>query len=58
MKTLQEKRHYERIWYQKNKEKRLQFLKRRVVCEICEKQYTYVNKSKHIKTKYHISCIE
>ena len=36
-------------WYQKNKEKQNQ----KIICEICDRNYTYANKSRHFKTKKH-----
>ncbi len=47
-----EKRHdYYKSFIENNQDK----LKKVIKCDICEGQYTYFNKDKHIKTKKHIS---
>lgn len=38
-----------------NKEKRNEFLNKKVICCICKTEYTYTNKIKHISTKKHLT---
>lgn len=48
--------YYEK-YYEKNKEKLLEKGRKRIKCE-CGKKYSHSNKSKHIKTDYHIMSLK
>lgn len=48
------KKNYIKKFIEKNKER----IKEKTECPICYSTYTYFNKSKHIKTKRHLKCLE
>ena len=42
----------------KNKEKLKEYFSKPCTCEVCGRTYTQGHKSRHIKTKYHMACIQ
>ena len=47
-------KNYIRKFIEKNKDK----LKEKQICPVCYSTYTYFNKSKHIRTKRHLTLLE
>lgn len=45
---------YHNTFMKKNEEK----IKQRIICESCYGKYTYFNKSKHNKSKRHITAVQ
>lgn len=45
-------------YYENFKNKNVDKIKEKSVCEICGGSYTYFNKSSHMKTKRHLNCVE
>ena len=44
---------YQKIYYQKNKDKLLEKLKEKSKCEICNGSYSYVSKNRHLNSEKH-----
>jgi hypothetical protein len=49
---------YYKEWYAKNKDKHLDYISEKILCEVCNKEITRGNMSVHKKTKNHIFNFE
>ena len=52
------KSEYNKTYYEKNKQKIIDHLKEKQICEICNRQFAIANISRHNKTKIHIALVE
>ena len=47
-----------KIYYETFKNKHIDIIHKKIICETCGGKYTYFNKSRHLKLKKHIDAVE
>ncbi len=57
MNTL-DKKEYNKVYYEKNKEKQLKYLTEKVNCDICNLSISRTNMNAHKKSKKHTAALE
>ncbi len=53
MDTIEKKKEYNKIWYEKNKEKHLEKMREKMICELCNVEITRSKYSVHEKSLKH-----